>query len=501
MFAFQDTRGPVDVAFTDRHGGISGGPFASLNLAEPHRATRRRPSRQNLDVAVAAAFTGDRRPRRLVADAPGARRRRARRRRRRRRRPPPVADALVTAAPGRRAGGPGRRLRAGAARRPRGRRASGRRTPAAPGLVAGVVPAHGRARCATLGAADVAGLGRAARVRRLLRGARADARRGRGRRCPRPSPRPRGARRARHRRRRRRPAAPPTGVEVVDASTLHHRGRRPVLLPPPGRRLRPAGRPGPGAAVSAAHNGPMTDRTTELAANASRARSASRIAGACARSGRSADEVTLTVVTKFFPASDVRLLAELGVRHVGENRHQEARGQGGRVRRPRPRVALHRRPAEQQGGRGRVVRRRGRVRRPGQAAARALRAAPTSAAATLDVLVQVDLDPDGAARDRPRGCRARRRRWPSPSRSSQPRASGCAGVMAVAPLGADPVPAFARLAELAAEVRRRRPGRDVGLGGDERRPRGGRRIRRDTRADRQRGARWQARPDGSVRAT
>ena len=30
------------------------------------------------------------------------------------------------------------------------------------------------------------------------------------------------------------------------------------------------------------------------------------------------------MVTKFFPASDVRLLAELGVRHVGENRHQEA---------------------------------------------------------------------------------------------------------------------------------------------------------------------------------
>ena len=30
------------------------------------------------------------------------------------------------------------------------------------------------------------------------------------------------------------------------------------------------------------------------------------------------------VVTKFFPASDVRLLADLGVRDVGENRHQEA---------------------------------------------------------------------------------------------------------------------------------------------------------------------------------
>ena len=37
-----------------------------------------------------------------------------------------------------------------------------------------------------------------------------------------------------------------------------------------------------------------------------------------------ADEITLVVVTKFFPASDVRLLADLGVRDVGENRHQEA---------------------------------------------------------------------------------------------------------------------------------------------------------------------------------
>jgi polyphenol oxidase len=34
VFAYQDTLGRVEVAFTDRHGGISGGPFASLNLAE-----------------------------------------------------------------------------------------------------------------------------------------------------------------------------------------------------------------------------------------------------------------------------------------------------------------------------------------------------------------------------------------------------------------------------------------------------------------------------------
>jgi len=49
-----------------------------------------------------------------------------------------------------------------------------------------------------------------------------------------------------------------------------------------------------------------------------------RIDRACADAGRSADDITTIVVTKFFPAADVRLLADLGVRHVGENRHQEA---------------------------------------------------------------------------------------------------------------------------------------------------------------------------------
>ena len=49
-----------------------------------------------------------------------------------------------------------------------------------------------------------------------------------------------------------------------------------------------------------------------------------RIATACSAADRDPDEVTLVVVTKFFPESDVRVLADLGVRHVGENRHQEA---------------------------------------------------------------------------------------------------------------------------------------------------------------------------------
>lgn len=33
MYSFRTTHGPVDLAFTDRHGGVSGVPFESLNLA------------------------------------------------------------------------------------------------------------------------------------------------------------------------------------------------------------------------------------------------------------------------------------------------------------------------------------------------------------------------------------------------------------------------------------------------------------------------------------
>ena len=50
----------------------------------------------------------------------------------------------------------------------------------------------------------------------------------------------------------------------------------------------------------------------------------SGIAEAAHAAGRSPDELTTIVVTKFHPASLIRELAALGVRDVGENRHQEA---------------------------------------------------------------------------------------------------------------------------------------------------------------------------------
>src|SRR5579863_10031992 len=64
------------------------------------------------------------------------------------------------------------------------------------------------------------------------------------------------------------------------------------------------------------------DRLGELGARLTAVRG--RIGDACLAAGRDPADVTLIAVTKTFPASDVRLLSELGVCNVGENRDAEA---------------------------------------------------------------------------------------------------------------------------------------------------------------------------------
>ena len=64
------------------------------------------------------------------------------------------------------------------------------------------------------------------------------------------------------------------------------------------------------------------DRKSELAGNLERVEE--EISAALKLAGRSRSEVTLIVVTKNFPASDIELLYQLGVRDFGENRDQEA---------------------------------------------------------------------------------------------------------------------------------------------------------------------------------
>jgi pyridoxal phosphate enzyme (YggS family) len=209
----------------------------------------------------------------------------------------------------------------------------------------------------------------------------------------------------------------------------------------------------------------VNDRREEVADNLERVRA--RIAAACARVGRDPDEVTLTVVTKFFPASDVRLLADLGVRHVGENRHQEASAKsavcadlgltwhfiGGLQSNKAAAVAAYADVVESVDrvkllhGLSRGAHERGRI---------------------LDCLVQVNLDPPGST--------ASGRAGADPDdvillAEQVAAAEGLRlrGVMAVAPLGEDPVPAFAKLAEIAEQVRRLDPGAtwvSAGMSGD-----------------------------------
>ena len=72
------------------------------------------------------------------------------------------------------------------------------------------------------------------------------------------------------------------------------------------------------------------ERRDQLAASLAEVRE--RIALACASAGRPADAVTLVAVTKTYPASDVVLLAGLGVTDVGENKDQEAAPKAAAVR-------------------------------------------------------------------------------------------------------------------------------------------------------------------------
>jgi hypothetical protein len=66
----------------------------------------------------------------------------------------------------------------------------------------------------------------------------------------------------------------------------------------------------------------MSNRREELSENLNAIKS--RISVAAQNAGRSAEEITLIVVTKTFPTSDAQILYELGVRDFGENRDQEA---------------------------------------------------------------------------------------------------------------------------------------------------------------------------------
>ena len=179
-----------------------------------------------------------------------------------------------------------------------------------------------------------------------------------------------------------------------------------------------------------------------------------RIAGAVAAAGRQDAPPQLIVVTKFHPAGDVRRLASLGVTDVGENRDQEAADKAAglgdlelrwhfigqlqtnkaksvvkyasavhSVDRPQLATALAKAMAAEHGRTGR---------------------------GPLDCYIQVSLDDDA---DGNRGGALPGDVPVLAERLATSDGLRLAGVMAVAPLGADPVRAFEKLAGISARLR------------------------------------------------
>jgi len=180
-----------------------------------------------------------------------------------------------------------------------------------------------------------------------------------------------------------------------------------------------------------------------------------RIAAACAAVGRDAGEVTLVAITKTFPASDVRLLYELGVRDVGENRDQEAAPKAAECADLAPGLTWHFVGQLQTNKAASVVRYARVVHSVDRMRlVRALGTQARKAGRVVTCLVQVDLDPDpepgrgGAIPEEVPGLAAA-------VASEEGLLLG--GVMAVAPLGVPPVEAFAPLPAIAAAVREIRP--------------------------------------------
>jgi pyridoxal phosphate enzyme (YggS family) len=184
-----------------------------------------------------------------------------------------------------------------------------------------------------------------------------------------------------------------------------------------------------------------------------------RVAAACESAGRDSSEVTVIAVTKTFPASDVALLAEIGVRDVGENRDQEAAAKAAACREAGVSGLrwhfvgqLQTNKAASVAGYADVVHSIDRVR-----LVNALDKAAAAHGRPIDCLVQIDLDP--GADDSPADPGEARRGGVAPSRAEEICVAIAAaehltlsGVMGVAPLGGDPGEAFARLSHLRREL-------------------------------------------------
>jgi hypothetical protein len=188
-----------------------------------------------------------------------------------------------------------------------------------------------------------------------------------------------------------------------------------------------------------------------------------RMAKACEAAGRDVSELTLIAVTKTRPASDVRLLHDLGLADVGENRDSEAAPKAaqcadldltwhfvGQLQTNKTASVVRYASVVHSVDRPRLIGALGRAAR--------------GAGRVVECLVEVSLDGDPArggavADDVPALAEA----------LAAEEGLTLGGVMAVAPLSMAPADAFTRLLASAAVVRAIRPGATVisaGMSGD-----------------------------------
>ncbi|MFT4028456.1 MAG: YggS family pyridoxal phosphate-dependent enzyme [Protaetiibacter sp.] len=184
------------------------------------------------------------------------------------------------------------------------------------------------------------------------------------------------------------------------------------------------------------------------------------IADAARAAGRDPAELTRIVVTKFHPASLVRELAALGVRDVGENRHQEAQAKAAET----AGLGLNWHFVGQlQSNKARAVRRYARTIHSIDRDS-LVDALSGTGDAPVDGFLEIDLSGDPG-----RGGIAPEDAERLAERVLASDGVRLVGVMGVAPLGAAPRAAFARLRAVSERVRRIAPDArfiSAGMSGD-----------------------------------
>lgn len=185
-----------------------------------------------------------------------------------------------------------------------------------------------------------------------------------------------------------------------------------------------------------------------------------QIADAARAAGRDPRELTRIVVTKFHPVPLIRELATLGVRDFGENRHQEAQVKAAET--VDLEITWHF-VGQLQRNKARAVRRYAHAvhsidREP------LINALGDPDADQIDGFLEIDLsgEPGRGGADPADAERLAERVLATPGLR-------LVGVMGVAPLGAEPRPAFARLREVSDRIRALAPDADrisAGMSGD-----------------------------------